>query len=155
MNLRTQIARTEELSEALQLAAEASAGTNGMLHMADGTFKACVYLESGRIVAAQIKGKDVVSLQALQEIVQHRQAAFMYEAGTTPEGLKRVNFPFQELLKQGLKLVERTEPNDPSVVGKDIDKWAMRTHTNLVPIDATQFAIHEKLTPDEDEDHEK
>jgi hypothetical protein len=152
MNLRTQIAKTEELSEALQLAAEASAGTKGILHMADGTFKAWVYLESGRVVAAKIKGKDVVSLQALQEIVQHRQAAFMYEDGNAPEGLKRVNFPFQELLKQGLKLVEKSEPNDPSVVGKDVDRWAMQTHTKLIPIDASQFAIHEKLTPDEDEE---
>lgn len=129
MNLRTQIAATNSLHEALRLAAEASAGAFGILHIADGAFKGAIYLESGRITAAQIVGRDVVSLQALQEIVQHKEAVFLYKEGLPPPGLKRVNFPFQELLKEGLQLTESSQPSDR--LGSKIDSMAMQTHTNL------------------------
>lgn len=130
MNLRTRIAATNSLNEALQLAAEASAGGHGYLRIADGVFKGTLYLESGRVIAAEIKDQQaIVSLAALQEIVKHKQAAFLYEEGLPPPGLKRINFPFQQLLKDGLNLNESDQKSDR--LGSRVDSTAIQTLTNL------------------------
>jgi hypothetical protein len=149
VNLRTQIAQTTELEKALQLASEASAGMHGVLHMADGLFKGAIYFESGRVVAAEIKGINAVSLQALQEIVQHREATFLYDKGSAPANLKRISFAFQELLKEGLNFVENQEPSDPSVVGKAVDGNALSTLTNTVMVDASLLQQYNKKRKDE------
>jgi hypothetical protein len=150
MNLRTKIAATDFLNEALQLAAEASAGGHGLLHMADGVFKGTLYLESGRVIAAEIKDQPtVVSLSALQEIIKHKQAAFLYEEGLPPPGLKRINFPFQQLLKDGLQLTESDQKTDR--LGSKIDSLAIQTLTNIEAIGniSPEDRLHPKPRADE------
>lgn len=140
MNLRTQIAQTNQLLYALQIASEASAGTQGVLHVADGAFKGSLYFESGRIVGAEVKGKDIASIKALQEIIAHKEATFLYDDCIMPLCVKRISFAFQELFKDGFKLVEKEEPQDPLVKGQSVDSASMKTLTTPIKaIDPTMF----------------
>jgi hypothetical protein len=145
MNLRTQIAQTHDLPTALRLASEASAGRHGALHIAQGALKGTIYYSNGRIVAADIKGSADMGVQALQKIMSLKEATFLYEEGQmAPAGSTRISFAFQELLKDGLALVETEQPSEASRIGDEIDQEGLRTLTS--PIKAI-----EPLPPPEEE----